>query len=155
MKFEWEALEDESTPHFTTHRAKIFGGWLVRTDEFWRDDNFGCQSESTCFVPDPKHLWSLDKDQDPLDILICDYEANEQYFVSRTVRCLQNEGIKTMRELLSYCEHQLLKLPGFGLRCFRDTKDVLRLGGLELGSYPNIAVNGYDSKCNMCLRKES
>ncbi len=60
MTFEWEELIDEATPHFTTHRAKIFGGWLVRTDEFWRDDLFGCQSESTCFVPDPNHQWTLE-----------------------------------------------------------------------------------------------
>lgn len=60
MKFEWEEVVDDATDHFTTHRAKIFGGWLVRTDEFWRDDFFGCQSESTCFVPDPNHEWVID-----------------------------------------------------------------------------------------------
>lgn len=153
MKFEWEHLEDETTPHITTHRAKVFGGWLVRTDEFFRDDLFGCQSEALVFVPDPKYLWSLEKEKDPLDILICDFEIDNQWFVVRTVRCLNAEGTQTMKELLSWCEHELLKIPNFGLRSFRHTKDLLRMAGLQLGSYPTLKLeNGY-TKCRECRTK--
>lgn len=62
MKFEWEELKDESCDHFTTLRAKIFGGWLVRTNEFTFGELSIAESEALVFVPDPKHEWVIDNE---------------------------------------------------------------------------------------------
>ena len=60
MIFEWEELVDETTDHFTTHRAKVWGGWIVRTNEFFYGDLSVAQSESLVFIPDPEHKWVIE-----------------------------------------------------------------------------------------------
>ena len=45
MKFEWEELTD------TTWRAKVIGGWIVRTTS--------CSGIAMVFIPDPKHSWEI------------------------------------------------------------------------------------------------
>lgn len=64
MKFEWERLEDQSFEHythFTTLRAKVIGGWIIRTNEYTFDEPSVAASESLVFVPDPKHEWVIDE----------------------------------------------------------------------------------------------
>ena len=60
IKFEYEDVDD------FTQRAKVFGGWIVKTHEPVHHSNTdGCGSSgngwdwrlSTCFVPDMKHEW--------------------------------------------------------------------------------------------------
>lgn len=55
IEFNWECLDyHEAYGNFTedkTHRAKVFGGWVVRTMKN--------EQHSMCFVPDPKHEWSV------------------------------------------------------------------------------------------------
>lgn len=60
IKFKWEELNDKSMPHFYTVRAKVFGGWLVRTSEWSNADTGIVQSEALTFVPDPEHEWEVE-----------------------------------------------------------------------------------------------
>lgn len=56
IKFEWEEMCDQYT-----HRAKVIGGWIVRSYNFLSDDNsFGSVSECLVFIPDPKHEWEIE-----------------------------------------------------------------------------------------------
>jgi len=71
---EWQEVPQ---PHLAKlYRAKVFGGWLVKTvDEvltptFLQQGRFERSPEmewrtSITFVPDPKHEWDLDKDYSP------------------------------------------------------------------------------------------
>ena len=50
----WEKIDDY------TIRAKIKGGWLVKSYEFMPPGNEReTPSASMCFVPDPMHGWKL------------------------------------------------------------------------------------------------
>ncbi|MBX4189715.1 hypothetical protein KW791_00235 [Candidatus Parcubacteria bacterium] len=70
MNFKWEKIHtqrEEGVYWFSTYRAKIFGGWLVRnfdlTKQDMRDGSFDkimSTSESCVFVPDPEHKWSVE-----------------------------------------------------------------------------------------------
>jgi hypothetical protein len=65
MKFEWEILREFMSNNFATAgsnntRAKVFGGWIVRT--FCWDEKYNMQSESSVFVPDAKHEWEVTED---------------------------------------------------------------------------------------------
>jgi len=54
MEFKWIQVCE---PHaFRTYRAKVFGGWIVRTYDF--ADIAAC---AMVFIPDPKHEWEIDK----------------------------------------------------------------------------------------------
>lgn len=52
MKFEWQRLDTE------TQRAKVFGGWIVRSHDV-DDCNNHYTVESMVFVPDPEHKWKV------------------------------------------------------------------------------------------------
>jgi len=43
-------------------RARVFGGWIVET--FLSDGHGNDLSVSSCFVPDPEHLWELEEPSD-------------------------------------------------------------------------------------------
>ncbi len=63
MKFEWEALY--SYGEVSTARAKVFGGWIVRTvcwSKEWGETAARGLAESSVFVHDPKHEWEIDTD---------------------------------------------------------------------------------------------
>ena len=61
MKFEWETLDG------TTQRARVFGGWLVKTceDIYHHSDSegrLGCGFDwrvAMVFVPDKNHEWVI------------------------------------------------------------------------------------------------
>lgn len=57
MIFEWEII----TRH--EDRAKVFGGWIVRT--VWTRDNDDGDSvsvsSSLVFIPDTNHEWSIEE----------------------------------------------------------------------------------------------
>lgn len=46
--FEWQRLDS------VTERAKVYGGWLIRT---WDNDGI-----SSCFIPDEHHRWEIDNE---------------------------------------------------------------------------------------------
>lgn len=54
---EWEVIIYRDNNEFgnSTHRLKVFGGWMV-SHFAW---DHGMQSESSIFVPDPNHEWRL------------------------------------------------------------------------------------------------
>ncbi len=61
IKFEWEDVHSPQSSDYT-ERAKVMGGWLVRTffsrpNEF---KNLYNQSCSMIFIYDPVHEWELD-----------------------------------------------------------------------------------------------
>lgn len=60
IKYEWEMM-DESHKNFTD-RAKVFGGWIVRsfTYEIAGGEDAKGTSESMVFVPDPNHEWEIE-----------------------------------------------------------------------------------------------
>ena len=71
MKFEWELIHETYTRDIggsNTHRAKVFGGWIVSSDVYTdavhdamgkrkQDRNL---SQSTVFISDPNHEWIID-----------------------------------------------------------------------------------------------
>jgi hypothetical protein len=61
MKLEWQDISDDSMAHFWTFRAKVFGGWLVRTSEWSNDTDLVLQSEALVYVPDQFHEWVVDE----------------------------------------------------------------------------------------------
>jgi hypothetical protein len=55
IQFAWEIIYKNEPCHSQiTRRAKVFGGWIVLSDTL--------NSESMTFVPDPEHLWEVEKD---------------------------------------------------------------------------------------------
>lgn len=60
INWEWEKLEEKSEDGvywFATYRAKVFGGWIVRTFDLTHVTN--TTSESMVFVPDHNHQWFI------------------------------------------------------------------------------------------------
>jgi hypothetical protein len=75
MKIIWEDItskkEDYKNFVETTHRAKVFGGWLIKHEYFYEDVCFSEQNSnnsaikkkyydrkhSIVFIPDPAHKW--------------------------------------------------------------------------------------------------
>ncbi len=60
MKFDWEKIKYVGTPNEfdLTNRAKVFGGWLVRT--IYHDSNKNVRTDSLVFIPDANHDWKID-----------------------------------------------------------------------------------------------
>lgn len=63
IKFEWECIYtkvgENKVAGIVTNRAKVLGGWMVRTIT-WSGTEVHC-SESSVFVPDPTHLWEIEE----------------------------------------------------------------------------------------------
>lgn len=58
IDWKWEQIDHYSPDNIsgsTTARAKVIGGWLLRTASWNRMDK--CQSESMVFVEDRGHKW--------------------------------------------------------------------------------------------------
>lgn len=61
IPFEWEELSR------TTCRAKVFGGWVVRSyivektrdPGFWATVHHTRPGNALCFIPDPNHEWEF------------------------------------------------------------------------------------------------
>lgn len=67
MRFEWEQIHrDENFGKYLacTHRAKVFGGWLVKFTDvstYQGNDNFGYSvATPMTFIPDPNYEWSIE-----------------------------------------------------------------------------------------------
>ncbi|MBI2026711.1 MAG: DNA-directed RNA polymerase subunit alpha [Deltaproteobacteria bacterium] len=70
-------------------------------------------------------------------------ESNENPFLDRGVgelelsvrsaNCLKNANIKTIRELVSKSEHEMLRTKNFGRKSLNEIKDILKTMGLYLG----------------------
>lgn len=58
MKFEWEKIDWMERVQVRTWRAKVIGGWVLRT-ESW-DEAVG-SSESSVFIPDEGHCWEIEE----------------------------------------------------------------------------------------------
>lgn len=56
LEFKWEDIPDSSVS--TTLRAKVIGGWIVRTGYFDPDRDI-MTTESTVFISDPDHKWEI------------------------------------------------------------------------------------------------
>ena len=60
MEFKWEKIDDYHV------RAKVFGGWLVKSFEsvhHWVNGQFHWGRDwrvAMAFVPDPNHEWNID-----------------------------------------------------------------------------------------------
>ena len=61
----WEIINENSQGQSAdiTERLKVFGGWIVRSGEAYKNPGFVADqvgmSMSMCFVPDPNHEWQL------------------------------------------------------------------------------------------------
>jgi hypothetical protein len=53
MKFQWEQIAED------TRRARVFGGWIVQNLLFKEGERGVFMSESSVFIPDLKHEWSI------------------------------------------------------------------------------------------------
>lgn len=62
MKFKWEVLHiiSQEKCGSSTHRVRVFGGWLVSNKSIIEDKNQTI-SESMVFVPDPNHEWTIEE----------------------------------------------------------------------------------------------
>lgn len=59
MEFKWERIYGDSHSSSKTFRAKVFGGWIVRSITI--DYDFGKEYSST-FIPDKDHEWVITED---------------------------------------------------------------------------------------------
>lgn len=60
IKFKWE--EVVAFGECSTQRAKVFGGWIVRTVSWtkrWGNDQVQSLAESSVFIPDANHEWKI------------------------------------------------------------------------------------------------
>lgn len=65
IKFEWERIATCGglNEWEDTCRAKVFGGWIVRTKNLRVSSEImvsDAMSESSVFVPDPLHEWDVE-----------------------------------------------------------------------------------------------
>jgi hypothetical protein len=59
MIFRWKSIWlNGGSGIGATYRAKVYGGWLVKSFEV-NDSNSETTSESMTFVPDPEHKWKI------------------------------------------------------------------------------------------------
>ncbi len=147
--------------------------WLGQYDHGWKSWEDGEEIEKTyntevlyfCYPdPIPKAYEYLIEDKKTIkpskedeDIKIEDFRFNKDKpnvyysFDRRTIRCLINEGIETVNQLLSHCEHQLLKIPNLGKLSLIDIKTKLAYKNLKLCMLPFYYYsNSYCSKCHSC-----
>ena len=58
IPFRWTHIETiGSRPDYNSKRAKVFGGWIVRTTL----ETVNGASISICFLPDPLHQWEINR----------------------------------------------------------------------------------------------
>ena len=96
-----------------------------------------------------------------LNSLLSEFYANEGNghhirFPERAIRCLRAENISTINQLLSWCDHRLLRIPNFGKVTLTAVKKLLAKQNLFIGQnhyYRNEEWNG-DTKCGACKEKE-
>lgn len=74
-------------------------------------------------------------DRDPLDV-----EVTELEFSVRTLNCFCNEGIRTVRDIITKSEGDLLRIPNFGRKTLHEVKELLGLFGLELSKTTPLRI---------------
>lgn len=94
------------------------------------------------------------------DVLLSDFQiesdewSSDNWLPTRVVNCLKTEGVKTIGDLLCWCEHQLLKTPNLGKKSLAEIKKILGRVNLSLGKKPKQRFNDFDSKCHSCIKKQ-
>jgi DNA-directed RNA polymerase alpha subunit len=90
----------------------------------------------------PTLRWILQQEQEtkkPQDNKNFEAKLNESMRIdrlplsSRSMNCLNNEGIKTVRELITKTDEELLKSVNFGRKSLNEIKEALKELGLTLG----------------------
>ena len=147
MKFEWERICDKD--HNFTYRAKVIGGWIV-SNIYKVGDNY---NPTMVFIEDKNHRWYTEE-KCHFDIEIEDFHVDHNWFSARTVNCLKAESIKTVKDLLSWCEHQLYCTPNLGKKSMTEINDLLKLADLKINTFPHINHGEYKSKCRECILRE-
>ena len=90
------------------------------------------------------------------DVLLSDFQieskkwSRDNWLPARVVNCLKAEEVKTIGDLLCWCEHQLLRTPNLGVKSVNQIKKILDRANLSLSTKPNQRFNDFDSKCDKC-----
>jgi hypothetical protein len=74
-------------------------------------------------------------DRDPLDVRVEELE-----FSVRALNCFFDEGIRTLRDLVTKSESELLRIPNFGRKTLHEVKELLDLFGLELSKTTSLSI---------------
>lgn len=88
-------------------------------------------------------MYRLDADEAPLSVLPVDDRLSKSVddleISVRTANCLQNLNIRTIGELASHTESDLLKRRNFGRKSLKEVKTILAAMGLALRTRPEEA----------------
>ncbi len=57
LEWNWEQIEDLNDGRLQTLRAKVIGGWVLKS--ITQDMKAKVMSESMVFIPDRDHEWSI------------------------------------------------------------------------------------------------
>jgi len=74
-------------------------------------------------------------DRDPLDVGVEELE-----FSVRPLNCFCNEGIHTLRDIITKSEADLLRIPNFGRKSLHEVNELLGLFGLELRKTNSLTI---------------
>ena len=74
-------------------------------------------------------------DRDPLDVGVEELEVSV-----RSLNCFCNEGIRTLRDIITKSEGDLLRIPNFGRKTLHEVKELLDLFGLELSKTTPLRI---------------
>jgi hypothetical protein len=74
-------------------------------------------------------------DRDPLDVGVEELE-----FSVRSLNCFCNEGIRTLRDIITKSEGDLLRIPNFGRKTLHEVKELLGLFELELSKTTPLRI---------------
>ncbi|MFC1587780.1 hypothetical protein ACFL54_05675 [Planctomycetota bacterium] len=55
----WETIDPDQGGGYSTHRLKVYGGWIVKSISQVKGVNNSITASVT-FIPDLKHEWELD-----------------------------------------------------------------------------------------------
>jgi replicative DNA helicase len=98
-----------------------------------------------------KDTWSKEN----LNILLEDFEVNNNWFSCRIINALKSEAVYTLKDLLSWCQHQLYNTPNLGIKSISEINRLLELKNLKLNIRPHLQYKDYKSKCKNCISEET
>lgn len=124
IEFKWE---DMDSPHVGdyTQRAKVIGGWVLRTIRSTNDN----EAVALIFIADPLHTWIVPT---PLHELSTK-SIYELEFSVRTYHCLEANNVNTIGDLVTKTECDLLRFQDLGKKSLCEIKNVLANRDLKLG----------------------